>query len=1344
MSTFYLQLLGGLRLSGPDGEVMAGRRKELALLAYITRRAPRPVSRDELVALLWGDRPEANARHSLRQALLYLKDAAAGLLIIEPEQVWLATGTVTLDVAAFEADLAEGRLDQAVERWGGEFLKGAEDVGGESYRLWVEQEREGLRQRLSVAIERLLTAPGVSAERAVQFAERWAAAMPPDERAQRAVIQALARAERVDEALARHAAFVTRLKQEFELQPSEDFLQFGRELERRARAKRSGRLSPGSTALFTPDLVGRRAALEQLDLAWHAARSGTATVVLVQGEEGIGKTRLCEEFLRVTAERSEAVTILRARAHEATREVRLALGRELLGELRDAPGLVGAPPGALAALATLVPGIRERVRTTSSPTTWVLDEAVAQVLHDVAVELPVILFLDDFPGADGATQDLLLGVAERLRKGRVLMLFTARTDEETPQLVALRALYGIHGVRLQPLDAPSVERALASMLTVVEADRRTLAGRLHKDSGGNPHFVIQLVAALLDEGHLLPDPDGTWRLAPAAATAPLPAPATLRDAVVRRLDQLSPELRAVVEVGAVLAGPADRELLAAVAQIPVEELEPLLEDLLARRVLRLAGPPASGYEFPQDVTRRVVYQAIPKERRQALHRKALALAEKHETAATALAYHRARARGLAPRWRARRWALLSVSVLTAASAGLVSVLKDGGLGRASTTTVAVLPFAVSGNPELAYLAEGLAELLSTNLDGAGGLRTADPHAVRALAGQLPSGPLDPQRGRVVAERAAADLYLLGNIVAAAGRLRVSAALYDRTTPAGPIAGAAVEGTLDSLFQLTDQLARQLLANRPSATEGELTQLAARATPSLPAFKAYLEGERGMRAGHFLSALEAFQRAAAEDTAFALAYYRIAVVASWARDYETAHQAVSHAERHASRLGENQRRLVGGFAAWLAGAADRAEGLYRAVLAVRPTDVEALYQLAEVLYHYNPRRGRPRAEAGSVFRHVLALEPGRGEAALHLLELAAIEGQRRTFDSLYRTSFSAGEIPLPWQALRAFTLGDPDGEARVMAALRRLDDLSLLIAARKVMLFSQNLTGAIRAARLLTDPGRPAEWRALGHVMLAHLELSRGRWQAARAELNAVGAVNPGTALELQALFGALRFVPASREELEETRAALIAWDTSMPRPSQTPGIFFHVHDEVRAQLRAYLLGLLSARLSDQNGLRRYSSELARLPGSDRATALGKSLEGALRVQLLDQAGETEAALRVLESARLEVPFELATNSPFFAQGYERYLRAELLYQLGRDDDALRWYAALAENYPLYDIAYLAPAHLRRGQIYQRLGELNEAARHYARFVELWRDCDPEFHPHLAEAERQLAQLRAAR
>ena len=319
--------------------------------------------------------------------------------------------------------------------------------------------------------------------------------------------------------------------------------------------------------------------------------------------------------------------------------------------------------------------------------------------------------------------------------------------------------------------------------------------------------------------------------------------------------------------------------------------------------------------------------------------------------------------------------------------------------------VAVLPFEVRGSPEYVYLGEGMVDLLSANLDGAGALRAVDPRALLSFVARQGEGTADPEQGRAVAERFDARRFVLGNIVEAGGRLRISATLYDRSYGSVVIAQASVAGDAAQLFELVDGLTAALLAGSYTGPRERLARTAAITTHSIPALKAYLVGESHLRAGRYVPALEAFQQAIALDSTFALAYYRLALAAEWEGRLGAGIDAADQAVRHGNRLSEHDRMLVQALVARRRGAADEAERLYRAIVSAHLEDVEAWYQLGEVLFHHNPYRGRSFTESRGAWERVLALEPAHQDALLHLVRVAAREGERIELDSLLTRAFA---------------------------------------------------------------------------------------------------------------------------------------------------------------------------------------------------------------------------------------------------------------------------------------------------------------------------------------------------
>jgi serine/threonine-protein kinase len=292
--------------------------------------------------------------------------------------------------------------------------------------------------------------------------------------------------------------------------------------------------------------------------------------------------------------------------------------------------------------------------------------------------------------------------------------------------------------------------------------------------------------------------------------------------------------------------------------------------------------------------------------------------------------------------------------------------------------LAVLPFSVLGDSAFAYLGEGIVDLLARNLDGTGDLRTVDPGTVLSALGRDGSPSGSAARYRAVARRVGAGIYLVGTVHAIAGRLRFQASLYDATadSPAEALSQLLVEGENTDVLALVDQLAARLLVDR-GAAPGRFFETATLTTGSLQALKTYLTAEQMLRSGPGAidSALAGFQRAVAEDTTFALAWYRLAVAAGWQGRQEMAAAAAAAALRHSARLADRDRRLLEAYGAYRSGSVEQAEQGFRSLVRDYPDDLEAEFQLADLLTNYNPLRGRSQDEARELFDRILAWDPG---------------------------------------------------------------------------------------------------------------------------------------------------------------------------------------------------------------------------------------------------------------------------------------------------------------------------------------------------------------------------------
>jgi serine/threonine-protein kinase len=699
--------------------------------------------------------------------------------------------------------------------------------------------------------------------------------------------------------------------------------------------------------------------------------------------------------------------------------------------------------------------------------------------------------------------------------------------------------------------------------------------------------------------------------------------------------------------------------------------------------------------------------------------------------------------GAATRWR---WVLAAAAIVMAGAVGWWAATSRSARSarespsEASPSVVAVFPFSVSGTDELDYLGEGMVDFLSTALDGAGELRIIDPFAALSVTQDVGGVP-SPAEGRGLAARLGAGRYILGSVFSAGGRLRFRAVLYGSDGEVVSDAEIRVSGE-SGIYEAVDELARQLVASRSELASARLTALAARTTASLPALKAYLDGERTLRAARWAEAIEPLQRAVAIDSSFALAWYRITVAALWTFQDSLARHAIERAIELSGPLSERDKRLFAATRAWVIGDGLEAARLYRNIVTSYPDDLEAWLYLGDVQWHYNPLNGLPAMQSREAFERAVALDPTNREALFHLRHAAAWSERWADYDSLASLllDISPDHYEAPVTRLeRAFATGDGLARTRALESLKVADVALLSLSTVAVGLVTEDPVRTERVVRLLTEPDRGRGVRAGGHVLLAYLYAARGQLSNAIEELVAAEALDRVTALQHRALLLSLPFLDVPLEDVQHVSAQVGAWDPASELPDLEASDLFW-HQGVDAALRRYLLGLLSLRLGSEEAATRHADELeaSRLPADVGSLALDLSFD--IRAQIAWRQGRPEAAAQLLAGARMEVPWPRMHLSPFHSRGLGRYVRCALLAQLEREVEAADC-PDLGWTNP-FDLVYLAPSHLEIARMHDTLGNARAAAEHYTKFVNLWRECDARLGPVVDEAIARRDELQA--
>jgi TolB-like protein len=359
--------------------------------------------------------------------------------------------------------------------------------------------------------------------------------------------------------------------------------------------------------------------------------------------------------------------------------------------------------------------------------------------------------------------------------------------------------------------------------------------------------------------------------------------------------------------------------------------------------------------------------------------------------------------------------------------------------RPGADVMAVLPFSTTG-PSVELLGEGLVDLLSTNLGETAGIRTIDPrttlHHWRQAAGR--TGTVDLEGSLAVGRTVGAGSVLLGSAVEASGAVRLTAEL--RTVDGVVLALARTEGPADDVFALVDRLSIDLLREiwRSSEPLPQL-RLSAITTESLPALRAFLEGEQFVRRSQWDSARTSLERAVAEDSTFALAHFRLGETYGWSEGIGSG-PAIRHSDaatRFADRLPARERSLVIAQQLHETGqlsALDTLEAYTRRF----PDDVGGWHMYADAQYHSIFERGTSIAQVRSSFDRVLELDPGFAPAYQHSIELSlALRDSARLFEHLDAWSRVAGREQVKrFHTLRALVWGPAGAVPDTFAAAFR--------------------------------------------------------------------------------------------------------------------------------------------------------------------------------------------------------------------------------------------------------------------------------------------------------------------
>ncbi|HSH79725.1 MAG TPA: tetratricopeptide repeat protein [Herpetosiphonaceae bacterium] len=673
MAQLTISLLGAPRVEHNGAPIEVDTRKAIALIAYlaVTGHAH---SRDSLATLLWHENGQTSARAALRRTLSALSKALGGKwLEVDRETIGLARDTgVIVDVDQFHEYLAQWNrhvhpdtpacdrcaeaMAAAVRLYRDDFLAGFTLRDSPAFDEWQFFQSESLRRELGAALDRLVAFHTFRRdwEPAIRYARRLLQLDPLHEPAHRQLMQLYAWSGERAAAIHQYRECVRVLEQELGVPPLEATTHLYQAIIENlapsppdpppallqpasANDGAALRVVPPNFAVERPDrkrkapgaglpFVGRLRDLTRLGQA-YASIGDDGRLIVVQGEAGIGKTRLAEQVLAMAVD--EGALSVEARCYEG--EAKLAYGpfveglRAALAQPDSGRLLEKVDDDAMSEASRLLPELSSLRPGLPVPPSLESPGAQARFFEGLNELLlafctgprPGMLFLDDVQWADAASLDLLTYLIRRLRRQPWCILLTWRT-EQTPVVERLRHVLAEADragtaamVKLERLTQGAVvELVRATNVAGVEPPPE-LAERLFTETEGLPFFVVEYLASVTRTLDAQNVPD--WSL-----------PGGVRDLLHSRLAEADETGRQLLQTAAVIGRSFDFDTLREASGRGEEETVTALEALIAHGlVVEVSGPADVGlqYDFSHEKLRSLAYDEVSLARRRLLHRR---------------------------------------------------------------------------------------------------------------------------------------------------------------------------------------------------------------------------------------------------------------------------------------------------------------------------------------------------------------------------------------------------------------------------------------------------------------------------------------------------------------------------------------------------------------------------------------------------------------------------------------------------------------------------------------------------------------------------------------------------
>lgn len=602
LSRFKFRLLGGYSITFDGQElttVIPGVKAKL-LLACLILAYGMPLSRKQLAFDFWMDSTERQALtnlrkllHDLRESLPYSEQV---LIVTATSLAWNTEWHSDSDVHEFELAAASSsiaELRRAEQLYQGELLHGY-------YEDWLDTRRRQMAQAYVNVLEKLIAMSESMRDyaSALQYAQKLLIKEPLREDLYRTIMRLQAQNRDLAGVAQTYRDMCATWREELGITPAAETIELADQI-----LKGEVRASMEATQSQALPLIGRIPEWGRLQDAWKQATTGSNTMVLIQGESGIGKTRLALE-LQTLVDNQGYRTVF-AGCYPAVRSLAYS---PVIAWLRSIPVPVLSPIW-LSELSRLLPELAEKIPDLPRPgpiqESWQLRRWYEAIERMLSSSQPLLLIVDDIQWSDSETLQLLAYLLRGNSGTQVLLVATMRIEEQLDDSVRqlLSSLDSERKLTRMKL-APFTEEETKQLLSAVVGEQLASSASpgMYARTGGNPLFIVETLQE--------------WR-AGGSNGEPGPSP-LVRSVMENRIGKLSRDNRRLVLLLSTVGRPISAALLAALSGWQESALLEAVEQLVR---LNLCHEDGDGFiDFTHRLIMETAYGMVSASRRRQCHR----------------------------------------------------------------------------------------------------------------------------------------------------------------------------------------------------------------------------------------------------------------------------------------------------------------------------------------------------------------------------------------------------------------------------------------------------------------------------------------------------------------------------------------------------------------------------------------------------------------------------------------------------------------------------------------------------------------------------------------------------